>query len=171
MKKILSALMLCFVSIVMFSQEITETAIVFPEYQGVVTSNIPASDLYNKAKLWIAENFQSSNNVVDFDSPETSTIIVKGITRYNAGKISEMRILFTLKIEGKENRFRYTLTITDITAPSPGPSGYQSGYHLYAKNPQGKNVTKFSEDFRKTIQSWMNNILNTSVNTATDDEW
>lgn len=171
MKKNVLILAFLFTCGMLFSAEINETKTTFPEYQGVVTTSINASELYSQAKLWVAETFKSSSDVIDYDSSETNTLIVKGVTRYDVGKVSEARILFTLKIEGKENRFRYTLIITDITAASPGPNGYQSGYHLYAKDPQGKYVSKFSEEFRKTIRAWMNDILNTTVNGNDSEDW
>lgn len=99
-----------------WSVEIKEISSVFPEYQGIVTSNIPANDLYAKAKLWIAENFKSANDVIQLDSPETNTIVCKGIYVYDAGKLSEMRVHMTFKIEAKENRFRYTIIINDMRA-------------------------------------------------------
>ncbi|MCQ2347576.1 MAG: DUF4468 domain-containing protein [Paludibacteraceae bacterium] len=167
MKKVLSALMLCFVSIMTFSQEIKETAIVFPEYQGIVTSSIPASDLYNKAKLWIAENFRSANDVIQLDSPETNTIVCKGIYVYNAGKFSEMRVHITLKIEGKDNRFRYTITINDLR----GGTQDMSAYSMYAKNPEGKYTAQFSNDFRIVIKDWMSAIASATVNDSSNEDW
>ncbi len=167
MKKFMVALMLCFVSIMCWSIEIKETSIVFPEYQGVVTSNIPANDLYTKAKLWIAENFRSANDVIQLDSPETGTIVCKGIYVYDAGKLSEARVHMTFKIEAKENRFRYTISVNDIRAGLKDVSGYS----MYAKNPEGKYTTKFSDDFRTQIKLWMNGIMEAGVNNSSDDEW
>ena len=167
MKKLMAALMLCFVSIMSWSVEIKETSIVFPEYQGIVTSNIPASDLYTKAKLWIAENFRSANAVIQLDSPETGTIVCKGIYVYDAGKLSEMRVHMTFKIEAKENRFRYTISVNDMRAGTKDVSGYS----MYAKNPEGKYATKFSDDFRTQIKLWMNGIVQSGVNDSSNDEW
>ena len=167
MKKYILAFMLCFVSIMNYAAEIKETAVTFPEYQGVVTSNIPASDLYTKAKLWIAENFRSANSVIQLDSPETGTIICKGIYVYDAGKLTEMRVHMTLKIEAKENRFRYTITVTDMR----GGTKDISAYSMYAKNPTGKYSAKFSDDFREQIKRWMDGICTSNVNSGSDDDW
>lgn len=165
MKKTMLALMLCLISVIINCQEIKETAIVFPEYQGIVTSNIPAIDLYTKAKLWIAENFRSANDVIQLDSPETNTIVCKAIYIYDAGKITEMRVHITMKIEGKDNRFRYTVTINDMRAGTKDVSGYS----MYAKNPEGKYTLKFSDDFRQNLQGWMREIVNAAVNNSSDD--
>lgn len=167
MKRFFAALMLCFVSIMSWSVEINETSSVFPEYQGIVTSNIPANDLYTKAKLWIAENFRSANDVIQLDSPETSTIVCKSIYVYDAGKLSEMRAHMTFKIEAKDNRFRYTITINDMRAGTRDVSGYS----MYAKNPEGNYATKFSNDFRAKIKKWMNGIVETGINNTSNDEW
>ena len=167
MRKYILASMLCFVSIIIYGVEIKETATTFPDYQGIVTSNIPAADLYTKAKLWIAENFRSANSVIQLDSPETGTIVCKGIYVYDAGKITEARVHMTFKIEAKENRFRYTITVTDMRAGTKDVSGYS----MYAKNPTGKYVTKFSEDFREQIRHWMDGICNSNVNSGADEDW
>ena len=79
---------MCLASTLCRGVEIKETSTIFPEYQGIVNSNIPASDLYTKAKLWIAENFRSANDVIQLDSPETGTIICKGIYVYDQVKLS-----------------------------------------------------------------------------------
>lgn len=167
MKKIFAAFMLCFVSIMSWSVEIKETSTIFPEYQGIVTSNVPATDLYTKAKLWIAENFRSANDVIQLDSPETNTIVCKSIYVYDAGKLSEMRAHMTFKIEAKENRFRYTIYINDMRAGTRDVSGYS----MYAKNPEGNSATKFSNVFRSKIKYWMNGIVATELNNASNDEW
>ena len=167
MKRTILTLILCAVYAASWAVEIKETSTIFPEYQGVVTSNIAASDLYLKAKLWIAENFKSANDVIQLDSPETNTIVCKGIYVYDKGKLSGMRVHMTLKIEGKDSRFRYTITITDMRAGTKDVSGYS----MYAKNPEGKYTTKFSDVFRTQIRGWMEGIVNAGVNNASDEDW
>ena len=73
----------------------------------------------------------------------------------------------TLKIEGKDSRFRYTITITDMRAGTKDVSGYS----MYAKNPEGKYTTKFSDEFRTQIRGWMEGIVNAGVNNASDEDW
>lgn len=167
MKKYIFILVMCLASTLCRGVEIKETSTIFPEYQGIVNSNISASDLYTKAKLWIAENFRSANDVIQLDSPETGTIICKGIYVYDQGKLSEMRVHMTLKVEAKDNRFRYTVTVSDMRAGTRDVSGYS----MYAKSPEGKYATKFSDEFRTQIKSWMVGIMNAGVNNTSDDEW
>lgn len=167
MKTSLIAFILCITSSVCSAIEIKETCLTFPEYQGVVTTNLPAQDLFLKAKLWIAENFNSAQDVIQLDSPETNTIVCKGIYLYDQGKLSEMRVHLTLKIEAKENRFRYTITIDDVRAGTKDVSGYS----MYIKNPTGKYVTKFSTKFREQIKFWMLGLLNTNINSSSDEDW
>ena len=71
------------------------------------------------------------------------------------------------QIEAKENRFRYTITVTDMRAGTKDVSGYS----MYAKNPTGKYATKFSEDFREQIRHWMDGICNSTVNSGADEDW
>lgn len=167
MKRFFIALMLCFISVTCFSQEIKVISDTFPTYQGVVTTKIPAKDLYTKAKLWIAENFKSANDVIQLDSPETGSIICKGIYVQNAGTLTEFRGHFTFKIEAKDNRFRYTITVTDIRSGTKDVSSYQ----YFIDHFEGRYARKFDEEFKAVLKQWILKIANATTNNSTDDDW
>lgn len=164
MKKILSALILCFASIVMFSQEIKVVNEEFPMYQGIVSAEGTAQDMYNKAKSWFAVSYKSANDVIQLDDAANATIIGKGVSTTGKG-LAAIRFLYTIKIEGKENRFRYTITVNDVYPYS----GTNSLYNEAIRMP--KFYRKYFDEFRETVQSYAKAIANTQVNTTTDDEW
>lgn len=165
MKKTLIALMLCFVSIWSIGQEINILSNKFPIYQGVVTNNLPAITLYSQTKLWIADAFKSAQNVIQYDNEREATILVKGNTHIGSG-IREVIAYFTLKIEGRDNRFRYTLEITDITG-AYGSGLTQSVMAIYLKNEKYGNWV--TEEISPQLNHWINSILNTQTNSSSDD--
>lgn len=63
--------------------------------------------LYGKVKMYFAEIFKSSNDVIQLDDKENGIIIGKGITHFNVqnGKYTfKCKLNFTLKVSIKENK-------------------------------------------------------------------
>lgn len=166
MKKSIFCLIACFFSIACFAIEIRETSSAFPEYQGIVTTNIPANDLYAKVKLWVVERFKSAKDVIQLDSPETGTIICKGLY-VHYGSAGEMRAPMTLKFEAKDNRYRYTITINEVYTGNVDVSMYST----YINKPNKKFVIEFCEDFYRQVRNWNEEILSTCVNSDSNDDW
>ena len=166
MKKFLLIMMLVGYSIFSFGVEIKEISSTFPNYQGVVTTNVPANEAYAKAKLWIAENFNSAKDVIQLDSPETGTIICKGVYNHY-GSAGEMRAHMTFKIETKDNRFRYTITVNEIYTGNVDVSMYST----FINKPNKKFVVEFFDDFAKQVKKWAEGIANSGVNLDTDSDW
>lgn len=166
MKKQLLVLLLCFISILGFGQEIKIISDKFPLYQGIVTSNLPAKSVYSQGKLWVAESFKSAKDVIQYDNEDEATIIVNGNTNIGSG-FKQAKIHFTFKIEAREGRFRYTLEITDITGVA-GQGLAQSVMALYLKNAKyGDWVT---EEMSPILKYWINSILKTQTNSS-DEDW
>ena len=80
-------------------------------YSGVVSiDSTSKSDLYAKAKEWVALAFKSANDVIQLDDAPNGKLIAKGITVIKSGKYPAGNINFTLKIETKDNKYRYEIT-------------------------------------------------------------
>ena len=163
MKKVMMALMLSLVSIVVLSQEIIVKAEEFPNYQGVVNVDGTAQDMYNKAKTWFAITYKSANDVIQLDDAANATIIGKGITFVGHG-ITGVRFLYTIKIEGRENRFRYTVTVNDIH-PSGGTN---SLYEEALRMP--KFYSKYFEEFKGIVKIYAMAIARTAINASSAEE-
>jgi hypothetical protein len=96
-------------------------------YEAVVEQPGSKEELYTKAKMWIAENFKSPNNVIQVDDKGEGLIIVKGSSEYKYRHylLTEKRkkteiesypesydALFMLKFFLKDNK--YKVVISDI---------------------------------------------------------
>lgn len=70
--------------------------------------------IFDASKIWIAKSFKSSNAVIQYEDISTGTIIGKGNMQYpckgtwNCLANSENLILFTVKVDTKDNKARIT---------------------------------------------------------------
>ncbi|HEY8688273.1 MAG TPA: DUF4468 domain-containing protein [Chitinophagaceae bacterium] len=95
----------------------------------VNVDSISVQTLYSRTKLFIAENFKSAKTVIQLDDPETKTLVVKGgVTPYIknafAGRTYGIS-MFTLKIQCKDNKYKYTLS--DIYHEKVSTDEYSGG--------------------------------------------
>jgi len=80
-----------------------------PTYTEVVgVDGVPASELYSRAKLWIANTYKSAEAVIDMDDKDTSTIIARGTfaIKYLTGSWD---IRHSITISAKDGRYKYTI--------------------------------------------------------------
>jgi hypothetical protein len=104
-------------------------------YEEVVTiANYNAADLYKFLKQWVSEAYVSANTVIQLDDKENHILIIKGLFTTNLfGKLGSYDHM--LKIETKDGRFRYILTI----------------YGYYSKGSGQMNFTSSSMGFKGLI--------------------
>lgn len=79
-------------------------------YQEVVAvEGAPSSELYSRAKTWLAVAYRSSTDVIKLDDPQAGRLIAKGVfeTSWMTGTTG---INHVWTIEVKDGRFRYALT-------------------------------------------------------------
>ncbi len=98
------------------------------------------NELYNRARLWLADVFVSSVDVIQFEDEEKGQLIVKANMKYypniyRCSNFSDKRINFTLRIYCKEGRYKYEfenfihqgsligLITTRYECPDPAPRG------------------------------------------------
>jgi hypothetical protein len=67
--------------------------------------------IYTATKIWIAENFKSAKSVIELDSKDDGIIIGNGIIKYPCDGFEcvakgDHRVLFTIRIDMKDERFR-----------------------------------------------------------------
>ncbi|MCZ8216643.1 MAG: DUF4468 domain-containing protein [Cyclobacteriaceae bacterium] len=74
----------------------------------VVVDSASKDELYTKAKIWLAENFISANDVIQFDDKENGIVIGKGIIRVKEGGLTpRIKIWrFTVKIQVKDGKYK-----------------------------------------------------------------
>lgn len=90
------------------------------EFQNVITIDGKSKDeLYLASREWFAKTFTSSNAVLQLDDKEAGKLIGKGFADHyvkltpNAYTSMKYRMYFTLSVDIKDNKYRYT--ISDIT--------------------------------------------------------
>ena len=155
-------------------------------YQGVVNvdSAISDQDLYLNAKEWIIESFGSSDDVIVTDDRDLNILIVKGfIAKGHNVSAQHPKNWFTLKIEMKDGRYRYTLhdIIYDFTVSmgtvSKDYSVLLEEWLVVSDAVQGKKREKMmaklntycselDSQFKLTIES-----LDKRMQKQRDDEW
>lgn len=88
---------------------ISQEAVPVPDrmYQQVVDVSATKQELYTKTLEWIARSFGSSDAVIQFKDSEQGKIIGKGIVSVTYS-IAPVNTFFTLTIELKDNRTRFT---------------------------------------------------------------
>ncbi|MCE1272438.1 MAG: DUF4468 domain-containing protein [Acinetobacter sp.] len=70
--------------------------------------------IYDGTKIWMAKSFKSSNAVIQYEDASTGSIIGKGNMKYpckgtwNCLAHAESLILFTVKVDTKDNKARVT---------------------------------------------------------------
>lgn len=78
--------------------------------------------IYEGSKVWLAKSFKSANSVIQYQNPETGSIIGKGNIQFpckgfiDCGAFGNDKVNFTIQIDVKDNKAR--LSISDITATS-----------------------------------------------------
>ena len=132
MKRILTLIILFnFSTLILFSQEDIlpidkETGKI--SYSEIVkVDSVDAKALYNNAKIWFVHYFNSAKNVLQLDDKESGRIIGKGLLNVTTSVIVKADagvVKFTIEINAKDGRYKYTFTdfwheayISKITTP------------------------------------------------------
>ena len=79
----------------------------------VKVDSLSKKQIYDRAKMFFVETFKSAKDVIQLDDPDAGTIIGKGNASYsyfNVAATAVLTVYFTIKIEVKDNRYRYTIT-------------------------------------------------------------
>tara|TARA_R100000789_G_scaffold64671_2_gene61109 strand:- start:783 stop:1274 length:492 start_codon:yes stop_codon:yes gene_type:complete len=79
-------------------------------YQQVHEVELSQGEIFEKAQEWLAITFVDSKEVVEVASPDTGTIIGKGIVQISPTGIVGIPVRFTVRIDTKEGRYRSTYT-------------------------------------------------------------
>jgi len=139
-------------------------------YEEVVpVDNTSADELFFRAKLLVADRYVSSSDVTKLEDKENGLIIVKAlfIIAHNQF-VNNGRISYTLKLETKDNRYKYTITDLrykfniryehinrdydeDLIQWGLPTDGYESKYH-------NENMVSFSKDVNSRIEKFINLI-------------
>lgn len=149
--------------------------------------NVSASQLYNGAKVWLAKNMRSSNNVIQLDDVANAHLIGKANCSFDVNNFTWSNlsgcIWFTLDFQARDGRFR--LKIYDIShesfnktyggAWSEGllyvnglPENLRSGHGKQYKEMQKRAVPLMVDHMAWIIASLQDEINKTSIE---DEDW
>lgn len=145
------------------------------KYEAVVEApGMSSEKLFQNAKLWFLESFQSTKDVISFEDDRLGAIAGNGIfTIYSEfmGRPIDRQVYFSVRIEVKENRFRYS--ISDLTI---GPTRYPvinqiHPKYLFKKN--GKPVEsewKFAWSYEEKIEA-LEDSIKRFIPKVKPDDW
>ncbi len=167
----------------LFAQGVTYEDLRLPDINGKVTFqevvDIPdtkADELYNRSKLWFVDFFRSSEHVIEMDSQDLGVIVGNGLTSIYQEPLGievETKVHFTVKIETKENRARYTLTnfaMTNSTNDRVPIETFFSERYMFKKNGKPYKASLiWHEKFLQEISSIEYSIQNGLSKSVTSD--
>jgi len=84
-------------------------------YSEVIQVNdVSKNELFDRAKLWFAISFKSSNSVLQIENKEEGELVGKGFFKYYSNiwsvkHVTEGPIRFTIKIYIKDGRYKYEI--------------------------------------------------------------
>lgn len=179
--KILGLILLTLMTSIVSAQELELVDGLFTYQKVVEVPGMKASTIYSKSKLWISETFNSAEAVIDYDSPETATILGKGSakiwveTEALGGIYTNMR--FSMKIEAKDDRFR--VTFNRLVYKSDPPHEYVtyaeywfSEDRLYKKNGQVRPLPmSYKNGSIKKIEDLITALTDKLRTGSTSDDW
>ncbi len=117
-------------------------------------SDIKKEDLFDRSMKWITQNFRSGKQVIDYQDKTAGTIIAKGIILdVNFGNILNGNLGFTLTIDMKDNRAKFSFTNVMPINPSDGQEvtgiSQTERVHIAAK----KEFDKLVNDITKAMST------------------
>lgn len=120
-------------------------------YYELIDSSVGESSqlLYNKSKMWFAETFNDSKEVIQLDDKENNTIIGKGLFKFDQG-FASYNCRFTVKIMCKDGKYRAQFYDTYLEAGTS--RSVQSVEDLNERKAGGKVKVKINEGFESMIR-------------------
>lgn len=88
---------------------IQDSSIVYTEVV-TVDSTLTANELFKNAKIWMVDAFASSKDVIQNQDDKNFILIGKGLLKESfGGGVDNVNIYFSIKIETKDSRYRYSI--------------------------------------------------------------
>ena len=149
-----------------------------------VDSSSKKDVLFGKAKLWFANSFKSSNDVIQLDDKDNGIVLGKGIIIKNemTGLQSVKKTWrFTVKIQVKDGKYKAEIYDIDYTFEMPGnnigagPSNvnldeYFNNQKIYKKDGTLKsNAEKFANETNENFKSLLASIKKTMTEKLNSD--
>ena len=107
------------------------------------------NQIYERSKIFIAENFKSAKAVIEYDNKEQGTLIGNGNVMYpcgnffTCGALKNVRITFQMRIDVKDEKIR--ITFNNILAYFPPRAGQR--YPAYVPPSEGSERPLSDEEY------------------------
>ena len=113
--EIMTKLTLTTVLLLMINSITTYGQTVLTYTEVIQVDSVTNIELYNRAKLWFATVYNSSNDVLQLENKEEGQLIGKAIMKYNPTVLSGSEttkgsIKYTIKIFVKDGRYKYEIS-------------------------------------------------------------
>ena len=146
--------------------------------------NLNAEQIYNKAKIWFANNMRSANNVIQLDDAENHHIIGKANFDFKVNNMTWHAltgiIRFTIEIAARDGRYR--LKVYDVKHEAFKDGWTEGPVYVNGPNPNVKGLRKKqnSEMQKRAVEVCIKNLAAMLVNlqetmagnsSVTDEEW
>lgn len=150
-------------------------------YEDVVNVKDSASseELYLRAKKWFAVTYNDAQKVIQLDDRESGVIMGKALIQFNptvfsGSGLTKGTIDYTIKIEFRDGRYRYT--ITDFIHKAKSDWGLIT---TSEQSPIKHQTQRWSDnvwnDIKNTISMRMNELINSLKSSMeigdSDDDW
>lgn len=168
MKKFITALMLCFVSIFSFS-EVKEQYNSFPYYEYIVSIDGTPIDLKHKVLNWSKTKYDRTEFIV---KEESEMVVIDGNTWISKGEMGLCPVTFhfTMKFEFKEGRLRCVTEVTRaMVVDGMLPRSIDQIKKYTARPTNSKRRDKEIETFHQKLLIWMEDISEASTELPESD--
>lgn len=139
-----------------------------------VVDGVEKQKIYTASKMWIADQFKSAQDVIQFDDKESGTIIAKGIAEFPCTgmwclAMKDYWLRFTIRIDTKDGKFK-TLYSDLIQEQKPSASVGQFAVKMppmkiYVERDKN-NVSKFVDGMNASLKDYV--IKNATVSQSAD---
>ena len=151
--------------------------------QEVITADgKTTNDLYNAAKLWFGDAYNSSQDVLQVDNKEEGLIMGKAFKEITVplalGSVQEARLWYSIKLDIKEGKYR--LSLYDLFFQPKGDYGYTDkrpiemwfGEKGVRKNGKIRKMTQVMRDEVNTTFEALKKSMDKKMNeTKKVDDW
>jgi hypothetical protein len=108
-----------------------------PRFENYVdVPGMAKQDIYEGAKRWIAMNFVSAKAVIEYDDKEEGVLIGNGnYPKYSFLYGGKCDICFTMRIDVKDEKFRFIVTNLAVSYPNGGKAPLVKAKHVARVEP------------------------------------
>jgi len=134
------------------------------------------SEIFKNAKVWFANNFRSAKDVINFQDEDSGIVSGRGNTSLylqSLGVPVERILYYSIKIEAKDGRFRYTIDEIEISSigleTTPIEIEFSKEY-MYSKKGKQKGFSwKWYDQYEQKIIDLESRLKNDLM--KNQDDW